>query len=88
MDFITCLDEKFAALIFADIDMVAEHGRKAPVSVKPITGHSPLCEIRTGGYRTFFYATGDAIIVLHSCKKQNQDHGIKLAYKRIQELEG
>jgi phage-related protein len=58
------------------------------VSIKPITGHSTLCEIRTGGYRTFYYVSSNVLVVLHCCKKQDQDRGIKLAYKRMIELEG
>jgi phage-related protein len=45
-----------------------------------------LWEIRTGNYRTFYYFAQEMVVVLHSCKKEDQDHGIKVAYKRMKEL--
>lgn len=85
-DFIDGLPIEERAAIRNDIHVVAEYGRNAPASVKTITAHSPLREIRTLGYRTFFFVQKDLLIVLHCCKKQDQAHGIKLASKRMREL--
>ncbi len=79
---------RFAAQIQADIHTVATYGIKAPVRTKAIKGHSPLREIITGGFRTFYYCEDDTVIVLHVCKKDDQIQGIKLAAKRMKELRG
>ena len=71
---------------FRGSDTVAEHGAKAPVSMKPVTGRSPMWEIRTGGYRIFYYFAEDMVVVLHVCKKQDQRRGIEIAGKRMNEL--
>jgi hypothetical protein len=42
------------AAIISDVERVADSGFKAPVSIRSIKGHSPLLEIRTRGFRTFF----------------------------------
>jgi hypothetical protein len=85
-DFIDALSEPYRGAIRADIHVVAEHGRDAPASMKPIKGHSPLWEIRTLDYRTFYYFEGDMLVVLHVCKKQDQKRGIKIAARRLREL--
>lgn len=87
-EFIADLAEPFRGSIRADIHTLAEHGAKAPVQRKSIKGHSPLWEIRTGGFRTFYYFTDGLLVVLHVCKKQDQEHGIWLAAKRMRELIG
>jgi len=77
------------AAILADILGVAEHGRRAPVSVKTITGAHGLMEIRTHGFRTFFAIRAGAVLwVLHACRKQDQWHGIEVAKARMRSLEG
>ncbi len=88
-DFVDKLDnQSYAAQIRADIHEVAQRQRKAAASIKPVTAYSPMWEIRTGNYRTFFYfaAAEDMVVVLHTCKKEDQKQGIKLAYKRMMEL--
>jgi hypothetical protein len=76
------------ALVLGDVALVAEHGRRAPVSVKAIKGprNRGLLEIRTGGYRTFYCVTGGVMWLLHGCKKQDQDAGIEVARERMKQL--
>ncbi len=62
---------------------MAEHGIKAPASIRSITGHAPMMEIRTGGYRTFFVVDRGEMWVLNCCKKQDQRHGIGIAADRM-----
>ena len=80
------LPEVMRAAVRSDIHLVAQYGVKAPASLKPLRGHSPMWEIRTGGYRTFYYFANQVLVVLHVCKKQDQKRGIALAYKRMREL--
>ena len=68
------------------IHTLAEHGDNAPVSRKPVKGCSPMRQLTTGGYRTFYYIADNTVVVLHVCKKQDQKHGIQLAYRRMKEL--
>jgi phage-related protein len=85
-DFIARLAEPFRGSIRADIHTLAEHGDNAPVSRKPVKGCSPMRQLTTGGYRTFYYIADNTVVVLHVCKKQDQKHGIQLAYRRMKEL--
>jgi phage-related protein len=87
-DFLAALPKPERAAIAADIQAVAEHGRAAPVSVKPIRGVRGLLEIRTLGFRTFFVVRrGTTMWVLHACKKQDQRRGIEIAAARLKMLE-
>jgi phage-related protein len=83
VDAIEQLPARFQAAIYSDIERVAEYGFKAPVSVRSIKGHSPLFEIRTGGYRTFFVVDRNEMWVLHCCKKDDQRRGIEMADERM-----
>lgn len=74
---------RFRAAIVSDIERVAEYGFKAPVSVKSIKGHSPMIEIRTGGYRTFFVVDRNEMWILACCKKQDQRRTIDVAQDRM-----
>lgn len=75
------------ACIMADVLRVAEMGRAAPASVKPITGRSGLLEIRTRGFRTFLVIGPGAVMgLLHACRKQDQWHGIEMAVARMRKL--
>ncbi len=71
-----------------DVRLVAAHGRMAPVSVKTIKGpkNKGLLEIRTGGYRTFFYLASGVLWLLHGCKKQDEDAGIAVARERMKQV--
>jgi hypothetical protein len=71
------------AAMVSDIERVAEYGFKSPVSIKSIKGHSPLIEIRTRGYRTFFVVDRNEMWILHCCKKDDQRRGIELASERM-----
>jgi hypothetical protein len=71
------------AAILSDIERVAEYGFQAPVSVKSIKGHSPLFEIRTQGFRTFFIVDRNEMWILHCCKKDDQRRGIEIADERM-----
>ena len=74
---------RFRAAILSDIGRVAEYGFKSPVSMKSIKGHSPMFEIRTGGYRTFFVMDRNEMWILHCCKKDDQRRGIEVADERM-----
>jgi phage-related protein len=80
---IEALDERYRAAILTDIERVAEYAFKAPVSMGSIKGHSPLMEIKNGGYRTFFVVDRNELWVLHCCKKQDQRRGIEIASERM-----
>lgn len=71
------------AAIVSDVERVAVSGFKAPVSVRSIKGHSPLFEIRTKGFRTFFVVDRNEMWILHCCKKDDQRRGIDLADERM-----
>ena len=85
-DFVDDLPAADAAAIVADINAVGLYDTKAPVSMKPIKGHRPMWEIRTRGFRTFYIFTGKRMIVLHACKKQDQERGIKVAAQRMKKV--
>jgi phage-related protein len=85
-EFIGGLPATMRAAVRSDVHLVAEHGQKAPVSMKPVRGYLPMWEIRTGGFRTFYYFADRMLVVLHVCKKQDQKRGIVLAHKRMREL--
>ncbi len=74
---------RFRAAILSDVERVAEYGFKSPVSIKSIKGHSPMFEIRTGGYRTFFVVDREEIWVLHCCRKDEQRRGIEISDERM-----
>jgi len=86
--FIMSLESRYQSAITADRDQIAEMGFKAPVSAKSITGKSPMWEVKNGGYRTFFFIDNRVLWVLHSCKKQDQKHGMRLATERMKTLRG
>lgn len=86
--FISRLEPRFKAAIMADVEIVAQMGMRAPVSVKTITGSSPLCEIRNGQYRTFFFFDSGAMWIVAACKKQDQKRTIEIANKRMREIRG
>jgi phage-related protein len=54
---------------------------------RPVTGHSPLWELRPGANRIFYCAhTGRQFIMLHAFRKQSQktpEREIRLAEKRL-----
>ncbi len=83
IDAIVVLPAKLRAAIIADIGLVAEYGFKAPVSVRSITGHTPMHEIRTGQYRTFFAVDRNEMWILACCKKQDQRRTIEQAAERM-----
>ena len=87
-DFLDGLPAGIRALVLGDVMLVAEHGRRAPVSVKAIKGprNRGLVEIRTGGYRTFYCVAGGVMWLLHGCKKQDQDAGIEAARERMKQV--
>jgi phage-related protein len=72
----------------SDVHLVAQYGRRAPVSVKPIKGASNrgMLEIRTGGFRTFYCVVGEVMWLLHACKKQDQVAGIAVARERMRHV--
>lgn len=83
VDEIETAPKKIRASILSDIELVAEHGLRAPVSIKSITGHTPLRELRNGAFRTFFVVDRGELWVLHCCHKDDQQHGIGLADERM-----
>jgi hypothetical protein len=87
-EFLKALPPADRACIIADVVRVAERGREAPVSVRAITGGKGLLEIRTRGFRTFFFmGPGGVLWVLHACRKQDQWHGIEVALARMRKVE-
>jgi len=82
-DEIMAVPARFRSAVRSDIDAVAEHGLKAPASIRSITGHTPMKEIRTGQYRTYFVADRGELWVLGCCKKQDQRHAIEVAAARM-----
>jgi len=87
LDFLKGLPERDRAFILADIDALVRYGFNAPISVKSIGGHSPMREIRTLGFRTFFVTNGQTIWILGCCKKEHQKREIKAAARRMKQLE-
>ncbi len=84
--FLASLAPRFALSIATDLSFMEKHGDSAPISKRPVTGYSPLWEVRTGGYRTIFARLGDVYWVLHMCKKQDEKRGYDTAWKRYQLL--
>ncbi len=80
---IDAVPAKFRAAILSDIELVGEYGFSAPVSLRSVKGHTPMVEIRTGAYRTFFVVDRGELWVLGCVKKQDQDRGIESAAKRM-----
>jgi phage-related protein len=87
-DYLASLPDKDRAYILADLQQLEVHADRAPISKKPIKGHSPMWEVRTGRHRTLFVRLGETFWVLHICKKQNQAHGIDVAATRMKALMG
>ncbi len=83
VDAILALPAKFQAAILSDIEAVAEYQMKAPASIRSMTGHTSLMEIRTGQYRTLFVVDRGELWVLDCCKKQSQRRAIKIANERM-----
>ena len=88
LDFLRALEADDRAYILSDLQRLEREGDKAPISKKPIKGHKPMWEVRTGGYRTFFVRQGEAFTVLHVCKKQDQRRGIEVAATRMKHVLG
>ena len=86
--FISSLEARHRARILADIELISRLGFRAPVSVRTITGHSPMWEVKNGDYRTFFFIDDGVMWILHACKKQDQRHGITAAAERMKALRG
>ena len=88
LEFIAALPKKLQAAIHGDLETVATMGLRAPVSLKTITGHAPMWEIRNGPYRTFFVVDGGRLWVLGCCKKEEQRRAITLAAERMKTIRG
>jgi hypothetical protein len=87
-EFLDGLPAHIRACVMGDVELVARHGRAAPVSVRAIKGarNRGMNEIRTGGYRTFFCVEAGVMWILNGCKKQNQLAGIEVAGERMRRL--
>jgi phage-related protein len=87
-EFLDGLPAHSRAAIMSDVQLVATHGRMAPVSVKPIKGprNRGLYEIRTSGYRTFYCVVAEVMWLLHACRKQDQAAGIDVARERMRRV--
>lgn len=88
MAFLDGLQAAQRAAIMSDVQLVGEHGRLAPVSMKPFKGprNRGHFEIRTGGYRTFYAIVGEVMWLLHACRKQDQVAGIAVARERMRRV--
>lgn len=87
-DFLDSIETRYSVQAYADIEAVAEHLDRAPVSMKPIKGRRYLYEIRVGGYRVFYFVRRQTLWVLHACRKSDQLRGIEAASRRLQEIMG
>src|SRR5574341_437963 len=87
-EFLDGLPAHDRACVMGDVELVARHGRTAPVSVKAIKGakNRGMFEIRTGGYRTFYCMEAGVMWLLHGCKKQDQIAGIDVARERMKRV--
>ena len=91
-EYIECLPEDDRAAIAGDIRLVVEYGIfKAPVITRKL--REKLWEIKTGTrhQQRIFYClvTGEAIVLLHACKKQKegaQRGDVDLAFTRMKEV--
>jgi hypothetical protein len=88
VEFIDRLEADDAAAILADIEALRHHGDRAPIQMRSIKGYRPMMEIKTGGFRTFFVRRGEVVWILHVCKKQDQQRGIRAAAARMKQTEG
>jgi mRNA-degrading endonuclease RelE of RelBE toxin-antitoxin system len=86
LDFIDALPPEIRAQIKGDIAEVGERPHDPSVVWRWITGHSPMREIKTGGYRTFFFIEAEFIWVLNCAKKEAQEHAIRVAADRMKSL--
>lgn len=84
VEFIDGLAARFGAAIYSDVELVAQYELGSPVSIKSIKGHSPMFEIRTGQYRTFFVFDRGEMWVLACCKKDDQKATIATAAQRME----
>jgi len=84
-DFLDDLPVHERAAILDDIADYAA-GASGAVSWKVISGHAPMRELRTWGFRSLFFVQGDVMHVLHVCRKQDQKRGIEQAAKRMKAL--
>jgi hypothetical protein len=89
LEFLDGLPKKDRAAILEDLWRVAERGREAPASVKPIKGGGArgLLEVRTKGFRSFWCVYRGELCVLHVCRKGDQPAGIVAARSRMATLE-
>jgi len=91
-DYINDLPNADKVSIAGDLQLIRDFGiMKAPVVTRKLI--EKLWEIKTGTkhQQRLFYCvmTGDALVLLHACKKQKQgaQHGdVDLAYKRMKEV--
>jgi hypothetical protein len=86
LEFIVDLPADLAAEVQADIAEVGEHPEDPAVVWRWITGASPMREIKTRDYRTFFFIEAGIVWVINCCKKQDQEHAIEVARERMKEL--
>lgn len=86
IDFLASLPVRERAQIVADLEAYRIYGWNAPISCKPLKGHRPLFEVRTGGHRAYCVATGQVVWVLHVGRKQDQRRDIAVAAERMKKV--
>lgn len=86
LELIRGLPRDLAAEIQADLAEVGEHPDDPAVAWRWITGVSPMREIKTRDYRTFFFVEAGTVWIINCCKKQDQDHAIQVAAERMKSL--
>lgn len=86
LEFILGLPTDIAAEIQADIAEVGEHPDDPAVVWRWITGATPMREVKTRDYRTFFFVEAGTVWIINCCKKQDQDHAIEVAAARMKVL--
>ncbi len=86
-EFIDALSKREAARVVADLDMIAEYGLGAPVSMKPIKGHHGMYELRRGPNRVYYaLVDADTMVLLGGSKKDDQDREIEACRNRMKDL--
>jgi putative component of toxin-antitoxin plasmid stabilization module len=86
-DFIDGLSKREAGQVVADLDMIAEYGMCAPVSMKPIKGQHGMFELRIGPNRVYYtLVDADTMVILGGSKKGDQDREIEACAARMKDL--
>ncbi len=72
LEFINSLPKNEQAKVYFSLKLLREFGTKLGLPhAKPVSGHSPLWELRPGSNRLIYFAhTGRRLIILHAFSKK------------------